>query len=198
MPSNPPSGTLDFPDAMPELRGETVYLRELTEDDVPAWFERASDPASSALSGDPIPQSAAMGVQWLQRHRERFREQTGIRWVIVPEGSTESVGSIGLVITSKAQRVAELGFVVGRAHWGKGIGTSATRLVIHYGFHELGLAQIRAELLKSNLASKRVLEKQGFSVERAIPGDPQSGDDSEDCWLYVLENPSSPPSPSHP
>ena len=142
MTSNPPSGTLNFPPAVPELRGESVYLRELTEDDVPAWFERASDPASSALSGDPIPESAEMGVQWLQRHRERFRQQTGVRWAIVPEGSTASVGSIGLAITSKAERIAELGFVVGRAYWGKGIGTSATRLVVRYAFHELGLAQI--------------------------------------------------------
>ena len=67
------SQTLHFPDAVPTLFGDMVYLRELTEDDVPAWFERASDPESAVLAGDPIPESVEMGVHWLQRHRERFR-----------------------------------------------------------------------------------------------------------------------------
>src|SRR6266487_2483803 len=128
------SQTLHFPDAVPTLFGDTVYLRELTEDDVPAWFARASDPESAVLAGDPIPASVEMGVHWLQRHRERFRQHTGIRWAIVPRGSTESVGTIGLAITSKEERIAELGIVIGRASWGKGIGTSAAQLVTGYGF----------------------------------------------------------------
>jgi len=182
------SQTLSFPDAVPEFFGDAVYLRELTEGDVPAWFERASDPESSALSGDPIPESAQMGFQWLQLHRERFRQQTGLRWAIVPKGSTESVGSIGLTITSKEEPSAELGIVIGRAYWGKGIGTSAARLVIRYAFNTLGLAEIRAEFLQSNLASKRLLEKLGFHFQRAIPGDLESDTGSQDCYLYVLQS----------
>lgn len=181
------SQTLGFPDAVPGFLGDVVDLRELTENDVPAWFERASDPESSALSGDPIPESGQMGAQWLQLHRERFRQQTGIRWAIVPKGSTESVGSIGLTITSKEERIAELGIVIGRAHWGKGIGTSAARLVVRYAFDTLGLAEIRAEFLQSNVASRRVLEKLGFHFQSAIPGDPQSDSDSQECYLYVLQ-----------
>jgi ribosomal-protein-alanine N-acetyltransferase len=182
------SQALSFPDAVPELLGEMVSLRELREDDVPAWFERASDPESSMLSGDPIPESVQMGVPWLQLHRERFRQQTGIRWAIVPKGSTDSVGSIGLTITSIEERSAELGIVIGRAYWGKGIGTSAARVVIPYAFNALGLAEIRAEFLQSNAASKRVLEKLGFHFVRTIPGDLQTDNGSQDCFQYVLQS----------
>ena len=51
------SQTLLFPDAVPALFSDMLYLRELMEDDVPAWFERASDPESAVLAGDPIPES---------------------------------------------------------------------------------------------------------------------------------------------
>jgi ribosomal-protein-alanine N-acetyltransferase len=180
------SQTLHFPDAVPALFGDTLYLRELTEDDVPAWFERASDPESAVLAGDPIPESIEMGSQWLQRHRERFHQQAGIRWAIVPKGSTDSVGTIGLNITSREKRIAELGIVIGRAHWGKGIGTSAAHLVTGYAFSTLGLAEIQAEVLQRNLASRRLLEKVGFQLLRAIPGDPHSETDFEDCFLLVL------------
>jgi ribosomal-protein-alanine N-acetyltransferase len=179
--------TLHFPDSVPELLGDRVRLRELTEDDVPAWFERASDPESSELSGDPIPESAEAGVQWLRLHRERFRRQAGIRWAIVPRGSTESVGSIGLAVTSSEERIAELGAVIARACWGKGLGTSAARLVIRYAFDTLRLAEIRAEFLQSNLASKRVLEKLGFRFQGAVAGDPRPGA-VPDGFLYVLRS----------
>ena len=180
------SQTLHFPAAIPALFGNTVYLRELTEDDVPAWFARASDPESAVLAGDPIPESVDMGVHWLERHRERFRRQAGMQWAIVPQGATASVGSIGLTITSKAERRAALGIVIGRADWGKGIGTAAAHVVTGYAFNTLGVAEIQAEVLQRNLASRRLLEKVGFHLLRSIPGDPHSETDFEDCFLFVL------------
>ena len=180
--------TLNFPDEVPGLIAEGVRLRELTEDDIPGWFARASDAESSALSGDPIPESIEMGVRWLQRHRERFRQQTGIRWAILANGSTESVGTIGLAITSKAERTAELGVVIARSHWGRGIATSAARSVIGYAFDTLGLVEIHAEFDVSNVASRRVFEKLGFRFLRDVPADPQSGTGLRDGYLYVLQN----------
>ncbi len=182
------SSILYFPDQVPELFGDTVFLRELTEGDIPAWFERASDPESAVLAGDPIPESIEMGVQWLQRHRERFRQQTGLRWAIVPKGLTQSIGTIGLTITSQEERIAELGIVIGRAYWGKGMGTAAAHLVIDYAINLLGLVEIQAEVLQRNIASIRLLEKVGFHLLRTLPGDPQSDTDSEDCFLYVLSS----------
>jgi len=182
------SQSLHFPDAVPALFGDMLYLRELTEDDVPAWFERASDLESAVLAGDPIPESVEVGFEWLQRHRERFRQQAGIRWAIVEKGSTDSVGTIGLAITSKQKRIAELGIVIGRAYWGKGIGTSAAHLVTGYAFSTLGLAEIQAEVLQRNLASRRLLEKVGFHLLQTIPGDPHSDTHFEDCFLFVLSS----------
>ena len=153
------AGNLPFPVAVPELLGDVVFLREPTEADVPAWYERARDAESAALAGDPIPESIDMGFQWLERNRERFHRQTGIRWAIVPKGSTQSVGSVGLAITPDNAAVAELGFVIGRAHWGHGMATCAARQVVRFAFDSLGLSEIRAEALESNLASRRVLEK---------------------------------------
>lgn len=180
--------TFHFPDAIPTLVGERVYLRALSEDDVPAWFARASDAESAVLAGDPIPESIEMGAHWLQRHRERFRQQTGMQWAIVPTGANGSVGSIGLTVTSKERCHAALGIVIGRAFWGKGIGTAAAQLVTHYAFSTLGLAEIHAEVLQRNLASRRMLEKVGFQVVRSIPGDPQSETDFEDCFELLLSS----------
>ena len=162
-------------------------LRELAGEDVPAWFERASDPVSSALSGDPIPKSIETCFQWLELHRARFEEQKGIRWAIVPIGLSASVGSIGLTVIPEAVRTAELGAVVARRHWYKGFGTCAARLVTQYAFDNMGLRQIQADFLRSNLASKRVLEKLGFQLDRTVPNYRPSASGTEDGYLYVLK-----------
>lgn len=172
---------LAFPAAVPTLHGSLVRLRELTEDDIPAWFARASDAESATLAGDPVPESIEAGAEWLAEHRKRFRQRKAIRWAIVPAGSTESVGTIGLGINSPAERTANVGFVIGRAHWGRGYCTEAARLAIGYAFEELGLAEIHGEVLQRNGASIRVLEKAGFQRDRAI-----TADDGEDCYIYTL------------
>jgi len=163
-----------------------MTLRPLEEVDVPAWFDRASDPESSALSGDPIPESVETCYQWLKVHEKLFLEQKGIRWAIVPDGISESIGSIGLSNISAEKRSAELGAVITRAYWNKGFGTAAAKAVIGYAFDELGLTQVRADLLQSNLASRRILEKLGFQLERELPDYAQSAAGSQGGYLYVL------------
>ena len=181
--------TLRFPATVPELQGGQVSLRELTEADVPAWFARATDAESAELAGDPIAASIDEGFAWLARHRERFRLRTGIRWAIVTNDSAESAGSIGLAITSRDERIAELGIVVGRRWWCQGLGTAAALLVVRYALDTLNLTEIRAELLRSNMASRRLLEKTGFQFEAVIPDFDQSDAGSVDGLLYVLRRP---------
>jgi RimJ/RimL family protein N-acetyltransferase len=68
------------------------------------------------------------------------------------------------------------------------MGTSAARLVTRFAFDALNLAEIRAELLDSNLASKRLLEKVGFQFRCVIPDFDQSDAGSLDGCLYVLQS----------
>lgn len=177
------SHPLQFPEAMPDLFGASVHLRELTEDDIPAWFERASDIESADLAGDPVPESIGMGLPWLRRQRDHFRQKLALRWAIVPTGLTVSVGTVGLTIKFNEERAAELGIVIARAHWGRGIGTSATHLVSHYAFTTLGLTEIQAEVLQRNPASIRLLEKTGFQLLRVTPA---TAAEPEELLLYAL------------
>jgi ribosomal-protein-alanine N-acetyltransferase len=174
----------NFPTAVPELFVKHALLRELSECDIPAWYSRATDAESADLAGDPVPASIEEGAAWLQRHRERFHARTAIRWAIVLRGSTESVGTVGLTIRSQEQRIAKLGIVIGRAYWGKGIGTSAALAAASYGLDTLGLTELQAEVLQRNLASVRLLEKVGFHLMRAVPA--EAAADAEAYFHYAL------------
>jgi ribosomal-protein-alanine N-acetyltransferase len=170
-----------FPTTFPELVGDGLVLRELCEADLPAWFERLSDPHAAALAGDPVATSAEAVIQGLAHHRAAFRERTGLRWAIVPTALSASVGSVGLFRFDQGARTAEIGAAIGRAHWARGVATRAGRLVLEYGFSALGLEAIEAVVLPENAGTLRVLEKLGFAQqpracprERLVAGRPDS------------------------
>ena len=151
-----------FPIVFPVLHSEGLTLRELTDIDLPAWFERLTDPEAAELAGDPIAESMEDVISGLEYHAIGFRFKESLRWAIVPDDIGESVGTIGFNSFDSANDSADIGYAIGRSHWNKGIATKAVRIVINYGFEVLGLNRIEAEVLTHNGASIRVLEKLGF------------------------------------
>ena len=176
-----------FPARFPVFRGEGLTLRELSEEDLPAWFERLSDVRAAALAGDPVATSMQDGVDGLAHHRQAFRSRTGLRWAIVPDQTGASVGTIGFGRLDADKRTAEVGAAIGRASWGGGIATRAGRLVLDYGFSKLRLAAIEAVVLPKNARTLRILAGLEFRatgdpcpIDRAVNG-------RDDSLFYRLE-----------
>ncbi len=83
--------------------------------------------------------------------------------------SGEVVGQVTLkmdrYIPRLRQRTAELGYMLRRDAWGRGIATEATRLLLDFAFGELGFHRVFAVVDEDHAASIRVLEKLGFRRE---------------------------------
>ena len=60
---------------------------------------------------------------------------------------------------------AELGYVISRKYWSNGFATEAIKLAIRNGFEDLAVERIEAFVDPANIASQRVLEKNGFVKE---------------------------------
>ncbi len=74
------------------------------------------------------------------------------------------VGGISLYgITGYPLHAAGLGYWVDEGHNGRGLASRAVAEVLELAFGELGLHRVEAGTLPDNLASQRVLEKNGFT-----------------------------------
>lgn len=60
---------------------------------------------------------------------------------------------------------AEIGYWLARPFWGRGLMTNAVGAFVRYAFRELELRRLTAHVFEQNLASARVLEKNGFKLE---------------------------------
>jgi len=110
----------------------------------------------------PRPYTAAVARTWIARcigGRER-----GLQLAIDVDGL--SVGGVSVdLVTANAPRTGEIGYWIGEAHWGRGIGGEAVRLVCPLAYRKMSLDRLRAVVRSSNAASLRILERSGFSVE---------------------------------
>ena len=75
-------------------------------------------------------------------------------------------GVIGLELQKDVyQKSAEIGYWIGEPFWGNGIATKAVEWITTYGFDKLGLNRIYSGVFEYNIASMKVLEKNGYNKE---------------------------------
>lgn len=83
--------------------------------------------------------------------------------------NTQLAGAIGVHPQSDIFcKNAELGYWIAQKYWGLGIATSAIKLIVEYGFKEFDINRIFARQFGYNIASQKVLEKNGFELEATL------------------------------
>ena len=103
-------------------------------------------------------------IDWFQN---RFAEKVGIRWGISLKGHANIIGTIGFNNFTKQHR-ANIGFDLQVEFWNNGYLTEAIKRVTEFGFNKLDINRIEAEVMHGNIASEKVLAKNGFKNEGVL------------------------------
>ena len=117
------------------------------------------------------PQSPAWIRAWIERQREGDRREPGHGlWAVVEKRSNTVMGYCGFFRFPDlgGQPEVEIGYRLGRAHWGCGYATEAAIAVRDHGFKALGFARLVSLIDPSNTASIRVAEKAGMVFEKEV------------------------------
>lgn len=96
-------------------------------------------------------------------------------------------GAIGLVKkTGNWEKTAEIGYWLGYDFWGHGIGTKAVKKFSQYVFDTFpNIHRLEANVIAYNEASKRVLEKSGFTLEGIMKERFVKNEELLDIWHYA-------------
>jgi RimJ/RimL family protein N-acetyltransferase len=163
----PFQGTILSPESVRwqfRLKTPRLLLRDFVEADWKAVHDYASD---AEVVRDMIwgPNTEAQTREFigitLEQQRRRPREQYGL----AIEFEATLVGACRLEVQDGGKKEADLGYVLNRAYWKRGIATEAARGLLKFGFGELKLHRIWATCDPENAASIRVLEKIGMQRE---------------------------------
>lgn len=159
-------------DETPELVGPDLLLRAPRAADYAEWRELRRASRQFLKPFEPRWTEADLNRRVynlrLKRSREEARAGTDHSFFIFRHNGDKEqlVGGITLSnIRRRAAQFASLGYWMGEPFAGQGIMTEAVGLIVPFCFDTLGLHRIHAAFLPDNIASRRVLEKNGFKEE---------------------------------
>lgn len=149
----------------PELPTARLLLRPFLPTDAPDVSVLAGheEVARNTLN-IPHPYKREHAEDWIASHRGQYDRREAVTYAVTRADHGALVGAIGLILDPENQ-LAELGYWIGRDHWGQGFATEAARAVLRWAFDALGLHRVHASHFPNNPASGRVLEKLGMRHE---------------------------------
>jgi RimJ/RimL family protein N-acetyltransferase len=144
----------------PELTTARLRLRPLTRDDVPALVPVYTDPEVTRYFSGDVPGQAAVATMVERRLTRPMLPGMG-SWALDLDGTVVGLGHIW----PSAQlpgHLAEMGWLLGRRHWGQGLATEAARAVLDHGRGTLALPAVWALVHRDNKPSVAVAERLGM------------------------------------
>lgn len=139
---------------------DRLILRQWKESDRPKFREIETDPA--VMEFYPKIRTAKEGKEFVDAQIKSIREQGYGLWAVELKDTGAFIGYVGLIHWPDGFHFApatEIGWMIGRKHWGKGYAPEAARKALQVGFEELGLSEIVSMTAVVNKRSIRVMEK---------------------------------------
>lgn len=160
-----------------------IELKKWTADDTAVLQEIGNHVDRTYISGRmPYPYTAADAKWWIDKCGSDDGTE-GIFRGIVADGrcvgniSVERMGDVFF-------RDGVLGYLLLTDYWSGGIVTEAVRQICETAFAELDLLRITANVYSPNIASRRVLEKNGFELEGLLRQAVYKNDQIYDLCVY--------------
>jgi RimJ/RimL family protein N-acetyltransferase len=157
----------DWRTQLPVLHGRGVRLRELRTSDAASLFALLTTAEVSQFISPP-PTSVEGFVRFIDWTRQRRAEGKHACFAVVPEGCDTAVGLIQFHVLDDDFRVAEWGFALGSAWWGKGLFMEGAQLVLEFAFEQVGVRRMEARAVTGNGRGNGALRKLGAVREAEL------------------------------
>jgi ribosomal-protein-alanine N-acetyltransferase len=148
---------------MQEIETPRLYLRQFTPNDLDELYRIYSDPEVMKYLSEGVRTREETAADLFEIIADWSKHAFGL-WAVVNKQNNQLIGDGGLRFLGKTPEV-EVGYVLAKAYWGKGLATEVAAASLKYGFEVLKLEKIVAVAYTENIASRRVMEKVGMKYQ---------------------------------
>ncbi len=147
------------------LRTDRLLLRPLREADAPAIFAIRSDPKIMRYASSLPLTSPDQAEAFVSREMAAMAASESLRLGLHRIEDDALIGTCILFHLNSQCRRAEIGYELRHDAWGHGYMHEALVALLQFGFTDLALNRIEADIDPRNEASARSLERLGFTRE---------------------------------
>jgi [ribosomal protein S5]-alanine N-acetyltransferase len=147
------------------LETANLILRKMTDADTDAFFELRSDEYVLAFIQKNKPANKAEISDLIADINKEFDANKAFTFAITKKQDNVLIGTIGFWRIDKQNYRAEIGYALKPQFHRQGIMQEAIEAFIHFGFTQLHLHSIEANILPNNKGSRKLLTNAGFLQE---------------------------------
>ena len=176
-----------WPSEVPTITRGLITLRKPHLDDTQAVFDGCQDPLIPRFTAISADYSMAHALDYVQRTDASVRTQRELPFVIEFGNGDDKVfaGTISFHSLSVKNSVGELGYWMTASMRGKGIATTAARMLTDYGFSSIGFKRIEGLVDIENIPSAKLLEGAGYEREGLLKNK-VTRDDGRQVDMYLF------------
>jgi RimJ/RimL family protein N-acetyltransferase len=170
----------------PTLHTDRLRLRPFDDADADALYALQSNPHVLRYWDGPPWKDPDRARQFIAQCRQMAEDGTGAPLAVERVEDGVFIGWCSLTRWNPEYRSAAIGYCFTDEVWGQGYATEAARAVLQWAYDTLDLNRVQAEADTRNVASARVLEKNGFLREGTLRQDCIVNGEVSDSWVYGL------------
>jgi ribosomal-protein-alanine N-acetyltransferase len=149
----------------PTLTTDRLVLRKITLEDAPELFFQRTDERVMKYIERPRPTDIKDTLEFINKITDLEKNNDLITWGITLKNEPKLIGTVCFLNIKKENYRSELGYALHPDFHNKGIMNEVLSVVIKYGFEQMKLHSIEANINPANIASQKLLEKNGFVRE---------------------------------
>ncbi len=144
-----------------------LILRKFNESDAEPLLSFLGDPEVMRFSITGPLTREDIQTRYLPGCLRRYSRDGLGQWAVVRKSDGICVGECGICVQEVAgEKEFEISYRIRRDSWGNGLATEAARACRDYGFKNVGLRRLISIIESENVASIRVAEKMGMTLEK--------------------------------
>jgi len=156
---------ISFPDIFPILQTPRLRLDRICEADLPRLLYLRNNPQTMRYIDRPVAETIEDAKVLWQQMETGIENKQALSWGLYVKGSTELIGFIGYWRAETENFRSEIGYMIAPEFEGKGLMSEALLAALQYGFGEMKLHSVVADINPSNERSKSLLLKFHFQRE---------------------------------
>ena len=170
----------------PELESDRLKYRQITLADSETLFNIRTNPDVMKFMDVEELKSLTESEELINSIGESFKSGAGINWGMIEKSQNKFMGYFGIWKIDAKHCRGEIGYALLPEFWGKGYMLEAANKLIEYGFRELNLHSIEANVNPDNSSSIKLLEKIGFRKEAHFRENYLFRNEFKDSFIYSL------------
>lgn len=149
----------------PTLESERLLIRKLDLKDAKELQSIRSDERVMTYMDSERHSELQNSEKFILNQSKMYKEKTGLFWALIEKSTNAFIGDFALFNIDSKNNRAEIGYTLKPEFWKKGFMSEAMYTLLSFGFQELNLHSLEANINPENDNSRALLKKMGFQKE---------------------------------